>query len=137
MSLLDALLSADWYDILQWGATLGMLVFAIYEGYTKKGIQGVLQSINDFFQLENTRVTDPPAELAYSSYMMSDETKECISSKIKPEEESMFLAQVKAMEAANNASYVLTFDEWWFKIDFGQISDFDSVKSVTTQEIAE
>lgn len=137
MSLFDVIANANIIDVFQWGAMLGLFAFAIYEGYTKKGLDGALKAINDFFQPGNTRVTTPPAELAYSTYMMSDETKECIISKIKPEEESVFLAQVRAMEAANNASYVLTFEEWWFKIDFGQISDFNSVKSVTTQEIAE
>lgn len=134
MSFIDAIVNASITDVFQWGAMLGLLAFAVYEGYTKKGLNGALDAINAFFQLGNNSVTSPPAGLSDSAYKMSDETKECILAKIRPEEESVFLAQVQAMEAANNASYVLTFAEWWFKIDFGQISDFDSVKSVTTSE---
>lgn len=137
MSFVEAVANASFLDVFQWGAMLGLLVFAIYEGYKKRGLNGAIKAINDFFQLGNNAVTIPPNTLADSAYKMSDETKECIADKIEDDEESIFLARVKSMEDANVTSYVLEFSKWWFKIDFGQISDFGNVvKSVTTQEEA-
>lgn len=128
MSFVDAIANASFTDVFQWGAMLGLLAFAIYEGYKKRGLNGAIKAINDFFQLGNNSVTTPPKGLSDSAFKMSDETLECISSKIKVEEEALFIARVKAMEDANVSSYVLEFENWWFKIDFGQISDFGTVE---------
>lgn len=122
METLELLTSIDWTAVISIAIAVASVITAIIQAYQKNGLAGAITAINDFFTMHNVSTTSAPPELQVQTYTMEQETLESVISLCKDEEVVSTKSKINANQESGIVSYTLDLQDWFIKVDYGQIT---------------
>lgn len=104
--------------------TVISIAAAVVKEFKAKGLSAAIDALNAYLTPGDKTVSHAPDQLTPAAYLMTNETKLAILNAVPPEYHTKIVSEIGSNEESGVVTYVLTAGTKWYKIDYGQISDF-------------